>query len=374
MKRLLVIASYPYTVRPFRGDLIESAIARGVNCTVLSADCDQATQESIESLGATFESFPIQRNSLSVRSDLRTLSALKKAIRRIKPDFILAYTIKPVIWGGIASKQVPAAKFVALVTGLGYTFQGTSLKRRLLTTISSRLYRYALRSASAVVFQNRDNLNEFTERGIIRANQGHVVGGSGINIERFPMQPIPNGKPRFLLIARLLGEKGIREYAEAAKSLASKFPDAEFQLLGPPDPSPDGIALAEVRRWHEAGHINYLGETSDVRPFLRDCNIFCLPSYHEGMPRSVLEAMASGRPILTTDTCGCRDTVQPGRNGWLVPPADSGALAERMQWFIQNATAWQEMGRASRSIAEERFDVVRVNRQMLSIMGIAQNV
>ncbi len=189
-------------------------------------------------------------------------------------------------------------------------------------------------------------------------------------MSEYPLTPLPAGPAHFLLIARLLGEKGIREFCEAAKQVKSTYPEAKFSIVRPEDPSPDGIPIEEIESWHKSGTVCYHGATSDVRPFLNDCHIYTLPSYHEGMPRTVLEAMAMGRPILTTDVVGCRETVEQGVNGFLVPNADSDALAERMIWFIENRDQWQAMGDASRKIVEDKFDVHKVNAEMLRIMGI----
>jgi glycosyltransferase involved in cell wall biosynthesis len=189
-----------------------------------------------------------------------------------------------------------------------------------------------------------------------------------VDVNRFASTGFPPGPPTFLLIARLLSEKGLREYAAAARLVKERHPETVCQLVGPLDPSPDGITLEEINQWNESGDIQYLGDTADVRPFIAGCHIYVLPSYHEGMPRTILEAMAMGRPILTTDVPGCRETVQPGINGYLVPRCDANALAERMQWFIEHPDQWERMGHASRRIAEERFDVRRINEEMLQIM------
>ena len=148
------------------------------------------------------------------------------------------------------------------------------------------------------------------------------------------------------------------------------FPDVVFQLVGPEDPSPDGIPLSEIQEWHNKGWIEYCGVIDDVRPFLNDCSVFVLPSYHEGMPRTVLEAMSVGRPILTTDVPGCRETVLPGKNGFLVPKGDVEKLAERMIWFIENRDQWEKMGTKSRKLAEENFDVHQVNKELMNIMKL----
>lgn len=373
-ENVLIAGAYPDSVVAFRGDLIRGLKTAGCEVSVLTAPATTEVQKQIEALGVQYQPYPVRRNSLSVRGDLQTLQALRAIFKRSRPEMILAYTIKPIIWGGIAARVVPNCRFYALVTGLGYAFQGGSLKRRLLNALVVRLYRFALRQAAAVIFQNADNRDLFVANGIVPLSKCHVVNGSGIHLERFPATPLPSGPPTFLLIARLLGEKGIREYAAAAVAVKARFPSARFLLVGPPDPSPDGLALDQVQAWHDAGTLEYLGATDDVRPFLRDCHIYCLPSYHEGMPRTVLEALATGRPILTTNVSGCKETVNPGQNGWLVPHADAEALAERMIWFLEHQDQWAAMGDASRKLAEENFDVVKINQEMLRVLGVSHGI
>jgi glycosyltransferase involved in cell wall biosynthesis len=366
--KVLVVGAYPDSVVAFRGDLIRNLVESGCTVTVMAAPATPNVAAEIESLGVRFQPFPVARNSLNPRKDWQTLRSLKAIFRDLQPDAILAYTIKPIIWGAIAARVVPQARFVALVTGLGYAFQAPSMKRRLLNHMVVRLYWFALRRADAVVFQNSDNRDEFLNRKIVSPDRCHVVNGSGVNLEHFELTPLPPGPPDFLLIARLLGEKGIREYVAAARRVKQTFPEARFSLVGPTDPSPDGIPLNEVQRWVAEGIVEYRGATTDVRPFISDCHVYCLPSYHEGMPRTVLEAMAMGRPILTTDVSGCRQTVEPGVNGWLVPHGNATELAQRMMWFIENRDRWESMGAASRKIVSERFDVRKINAAMLGIL------
>ena len=339
----------------------------------MSAEADTELRSEIESLGVAFRPFRVERNGLDLLSDLATLRDLRRTFLEIQPEIVLAYTIKPVIWGAIAARSWHNSRFFALITGLGYAMQGRGTLRQLLSAMVVRLYRFALRRAEAVIFQNRDNRDFFVANGIVPAEKCRVVNGSGVNVSSFAREPLPAGPPRFLLIARLLGEKGIREYVHAARRVASQYSDAVFELVGPDDPSPDGISLAEVQRWHDEGVIVYSGATKDVRPFLANAHIYVLPSYHEGMPRTVLEAMATGRPILTTDVSGCKVTVDPGKNGWLVPKANAEALAERMVWFIENRNQWQAMADVSRRMAEEVFDTRIINEQMLEILGIPRN-
>lgn len=366
-----VLGSYPDSVVAFRGDLIKGFVDANHEVTVMMATANPSVEKDIENLGCRFRPYSIKRNRIDPKADWQTLKELKTILKEIQPDRILAYTIKPIIWGSIAARRVPGCDVFALVTGLGYTFQGKTIKRRMLNAAVIGLYRFALRRVAAVIFQNSDNRDEFVRLKIAPASKCYVVNGSGINTNRFTKAPLPEGTPRFLLIARLLGEKGIREYCRAAEIVKKRFPDAIFDLVGPEDPSPDGLPIDEVLQWSNDGTVNYLGATQDVRPFIANSHIYVLPSYHEGMPRTVLEAMAMGRPILTTDVTGCRETVVDGRNGWLVPMADFDALAERMIWFIENRIQWQQMAIESRRIAEEKFDVKKVNSDMMQIMGIA---
>jgi glycosyltransferase involved in cell wall biosynthesis len=336
----------------------------------MAAPAAPAVRAQIESLGAVFRSFPVERSGVNPLKDLRTFFSLYTTFRQTKPDIILAYTIKPVIWGGMAAALAGRLRFYGLITGLGFAFEGCGFKRRILRILVSSLYRLALLRARAVIFQNRDNRDTFTGLQIVPAKKCFVVNGSGVNVQHFVPSLFKDGPPTFLLIARLLNEKGIREYVRAAQSVKMRCPDAVFNLLGPEDPSPDGVPLHEVQKWHDQGVIRYLGTSSDVRPYLADCHIYVLPSYHEGMPRTVLEAMATGRPILTTDAPGCRETVIPAENGFMVPVRDADALAERMIWFIENRDQWERMGKRSREMAKERFDVRIINRELMRAFGV----
>ena len=368
--KILVIGAYSRSLINFRGDLLKVLVASGHKVMAMSADAPPDVVEQLAGMGVDFFTFPIQRNAMNPLRDLKTLLALRKAYCELKPDIVLAYTIKPVIWGGLALRRNNCARFYALVTGLGFAFQEDSLFRRLLTALVSRLYKASFVRASRVIFQNPDNRDLFIEKRLVSKERCALVNGSGVDVDRFAVAPLPAEGVVFLTIGRLLGEKGFREYAQAAQSVKAWYPDAIFRLVGPTDPSPDGISLAEVQGWQKANCIEFLGESKDVRPHLAGCHVFVLPSYHEGLPRTVLEAMAMGRPILTTDVPGCRETVTPGENGWLVPKADSQALAERIIWFIENRSQWQPMAERSRQIAEERFDVHKVNAELMRIMGV----
>jgi glycosyltransferase involved in cell wall biosynthesis len=263
-----------------------------------------------------------------------------------------------------------------MITGVGSALGGGSgLKRRSLQWLLRQLYRVALAGVHVVFFQNPDDERLFRSLGLVGRRRGQRivrVAGSGVDLERFSATPLPAGPVTFLMIGRLIRDKGVAEYVEAAKRIRLVRPDARIQLLGPLDPNPSAISQAELDTWIATGAIEYLGSTADVRPFLAAAHVCVLPSYGEGMPRSVLEAMAMARPIVTTDVPGCRETIVAGRNGLLVPVRDPIALANAMLELIDEPMErLSEMGRESRRIAEERFDVRVVNQAILEAMGIA---
>jgi glycosyltransferase involved in cell wall biosynthesis len=371
LSRIVIIGAYAESLILFRGDLIRSFVAQGHDVVAMAAPTSEQTCISIEALGASFRSYPVQRSGMNPASDFKTFLALRSALCELKPDIVLAYTIKPVIWGGLALRSLGmTARFYPLITGLGLAFQPGGLKQQILTGLVTRLYRWALDRADSVIFQNRDNQRVFIDRLIVDEQRTVVVSGSGVNLEHFTVSPLSQGNPVFLVIARLLGDKGLREYFQAARIVTERHPLAIFHLVGPEDPSPDGIPLSEVNSWQESGTLQYLGATGDVRPFIAQSHIYVLPSYHEGMPRTVLEAMAMGRPIITTDAPGCRETVVDGVNGFLVPVKDAAALAHAMERFILNPELIETMGRRSRERVEERFDVHKVNDDILRSMGL----
>lgn len=370
MSKVLIIGALPESLINFRGDLIRLLTNSGHKVIgMASEDIDKISPEFFE-LNAEYRFYPVQRNGLNPLNDLLTFFALRKAFLELKPDIVLAYTIKPIIWSGLSLRGISTPRFFALVTGLGFAFQDGGPSRRFLVRVVSILYRLSLARAIRVIFQNRDNRDKFIERQIVPSEKCSLVNGSGVDLQRFAVAPLTDGHPVFLTIGRLLSEKGFREYVQAARLVKALYPDTVFKLVGPVDPSPDGIPLEEVRSWGANGWVEYLGSTNDVRPFIAAAHIFVLPSYHEGMPRTVLEAMAMGRPILTTDVPGCRETVATGDNGFLVPKASVESLVERMVWFIEHRDRWQQMGQRSRQLAEERFDVHKINRELLLIMGL----
>jgi glycosyltransferase involved in cell wall biosynthesis len=277
-----------------------------------------------------------------------------------------------VIYGVLAARIAGVTNRIALVTGLGYAFTSDSKgMRRIIQFVIRLLYKFALANATRVVFQNPDDRALFVQLGLVDAAKTALVNGSGVHLDRFPQQDITRrDECNFLLIARLLRDKGIYEYVDAARRIKARYPRAAFHLVGWNDSNPSAIREADLKTWVDEGLIHFHGRLDDVRPVLAASHVYVLPSYREGTPRTVLEAMATGRAIITTNAPGCRETVIDGENGFLVPVKDAEALAAAMEKFLENPELVTRMGQRSREIAEQKYDVRKVNEEMLYHMGV----
>jgi glycosyltransferase involved in cell wall biosynthesis len=372
--RVIIVGSFAGSLVNFRGALITRIkdLGHDVHVCAPGLSTDDATRTWLEARGVVCHDIPLSRTGMNPFADLRALVNLALLMVRIKPDFFLGYTIKPVIWGLFAAKLARIPKRAALITGLGYAFTGRAFGRRaVIQRIARLLYARALQSSHVVFFQNPDDLYDFKLLGLLpdKANV-RIINGSGVDIEHFPNAPLPTGPTRFLLIARLLKDKGIFEYAAAAEMIAKRYPNVEFHLAGMFDPSPDGLSQSEVDTLTKSGVVAWQGPLSDVRSAIAGCHVYVLPSYREGTPRTVLEAMSTGRAILTTDAPGCRETVIPGQNGFLVPVQNAHELAESMEKFIVTPGLIIQMGAKSRRIAEEKYDVHKVNAEIIDAIGL----
>lgn len=370
--KFLLVASLPESLMNFRGALIAALQANGLAVHVAAPNLPvgNAVRLELEARGLVVHSIPMLRTGTSLIEDLQTFWALFRLLRQIRPRYVMGYTVKPVIYGSISAWLTGVPGRFALITGLGYAFQGGERRGRLQWLVQ-RLYSLALRRVHKVFFQNPDDEALFQERGILFANTpSRVVNGSGVDVANFAVAPLPRGPLRFLLIARLLGDKGVREYAQAARRIRRCHPEVEFVIVGWIDSNPDAIEEHELATWVTEGTLSYLGRLSDVRSAIASSSVYVLPSYREGTPRTVLEAMAMGRPIITTDAPGCRETVLDGDNGFLVPVKSVDALERAMLKFIEIPELVSRMGLRSRQIAEERYDVHKVNAVMLREMGI----
>lgn len=374
MRRCLIIAGFADSLVLFRGDLLTGMSAHGwrVHAAAPAVGKSNAVRELLERIDGVSHDIPAQRVGTNPFADLWLTWRLFLLMRRIKPEIVLGYTIKPVIYGTIAGWLARVPHRFALVTGLGYAFTGS--RRSWLSILIQHLYRFALRRSKCVFFQNPDDRDLFQELGIVPVHvRTIVVNGSGVDVSQFSPEPVPQGPASFLMICRLLGDKGVREYVAAAERIRVSHPEIRFGLAGWIDENPDAIRQSELDEWIERGVIEYLGRLEDVRPAVGACTVYVLPSYYrEGTPRTILEAMAIGRAIITTDAPGCRETVVDGKNGYLVPPRSVDALVVAMEKFIDDRSLAESMGQVSREIAESKYDVHKVNAVMLREMGMVE--
>ncbi|WP_449243003.1 glycosyltransferase family 4 protein [Desulfovibrio sp.] len=380
--RIAVIAGYSPALTNFHGPLLAAMRARGHEVTALAPDDSPAARDALRRMGVSFVPVSLSRAGLNPLADLAFLRELTGWLRRLAPDASLSLMVKPVIWGSLAASLARVPAIYALIPGLGRAFglegERLPLGRRLLNRLVRGLYRLALPRCRGVLFLNPDDRDLFRNLGLLRPEQASiVVPGAGVDLTRFspaePVLPDPvEGGPVFLTMTRLLLDKGLPEFAEAARTLKARYPAAEFRVLGAPEPGPGGVPAERLRAWAEEGAVRVLEPVADVRPELRRASVCVLASaYREGLPRSLLEAMSMARPIIASDTPGCRETVIPRRNGFLVPPRDPQALARAMERFILDPELIAEMGAESRLLAERRFGSEQVDAQILDFLGLA---
>lgn len=382
---ILVVSGFAPSLNGFRLPLLNALVKAGHAVHATAPETDFAITEQLSKIGVIYHPIAMSRSGLSFFSDWRYQRALAALMRQVKAEGIFAYTHKPVIHALRAAAKVGVRYRVAMITGLGYAFiSGGSLRRKIARLAIIAFYRRSLPLSTRLFFQNPDDIDTFSKHGLLnRAPTPTIVAGSGVPLDKFEFSPVPSGPPVFLMLARLLVDKGVREYAQAAFELRKKQPLVRCLLAGEYDSNPAAITKDEVASWTRSGAIEYLGKLDDVRPALQVCTAYVLPSYREGTPRSTLEALATGRPIITTDAPGCRETIlnpllarpdgiRRGDNGWLVPVADAAALLSAMEEFISPETNRERLGAASRHHAESKYDVRKVNDALLSAFSPLQ--
>lgn len=371
IRSLALISSQAFSIYNFRGGLVREWADLGLKVHALAPDYDEASRAKVRALGAEPVDYPLRRTGMSPLHDLRALWALFRLIKRLDVDAVFSYFVKPVIYGNMAARLAGVQRRFSMIEGGGYVFAETppSMYRRFLRKGVTLLYRNALKGAERVFFLNREDEALFLA-GILVAEQAFLLGPIGVDLAHFSPRPLPLESIVFLLAARLIEEKGVREFVEAARVLRGQ---ARFILLGGPDFNPNSIARGQLEEWARDGCIEWIDHVQDVRPIVERASVFVLPSYYrEGVPRSIQEAMAMGRPVITTDMPGCRDTVVHGDNGFLIKPRSVEALVDAMRLFIKNPPRAASMGSVARSFALENFDAKACNAKIKKEMGLAQ--
>lgn len=373
-KRIALIAPHCNSLLNFRGDLIQHLLENGYEVYTLAPEYPEEFEKRIWERGAKTLTYRVNRKSLNPFGDLITTWDLFSVLKKNKIELIIPYTIKPVIYGSLAANWA-GIPVVSMITGLGLTFSKSSFKAKILEQFSSPLYKFALRKNKTVVFQNQDDRQLFLDKKILKGiDRTLIVNGSGVNLDRYTYRVNKKEKSnvKFVFMARLLREKGIGYFIEAAVQLKEEFPDAEFHVLGSGSTAASKKFIERLSELTSQNIMQYHGFTSNVSEFLGSCDIFVLPTYYrEGIPRSILEALSVGLPIITTKMPGCRETIVDGKNGILIEPKNQDSLTMAMRFFLKNPEKVEGMGIESRILAESKFDVNLINKNLLEAVNAA---
>lgn len=374
-KRIALIGTTGASFYGFRADLIRLLIQQGHTVYALISEYTEECLLRIKALGAIPITYQLSRGGLNPFADIQSFLQLKKILLTIQPNIAFSYFAKPVIYGSMAAKAAKVPLIVGMLEGLGYTFteqpEGQKFKTKLIRNIQVLLYRMAFPCLDKMIFLTVDDQRDLMKVYDLNVPEVHILGGIGLNLNQYPFSEVLINPVKFLFIGRLLKEKGIFELINAMRLVKQKYPHAQFTILGAIDSQNMGaLKQEELDRLIEEQLFEYPGYVTNVQDWITETSVFVLPSYREGVPRSTQEAMAIGRPIITTDVPGCRETVVDGVNGFLVPKWNPEALADKMCYFIENPEQVNKMGLKSYEIAQEKFDAEKVNTKLIEIMGL----
>lgn len=352
-----------------RFELIKTLQSFGYEVCYIGQNSDDELHPDYRKYNVEFLSIPLGRSNTNPLKELKSIRETKKVLKENDIEALIVYGIRTFPTMVIAARLAGVKKILCIVNGSGRLFRLKGFKGFLIKFISYPMLWLAFLMADSILFQNPDDMNMIKRKGMLWKKNYGLINGSGVNLDEYKSNYLED-KPVFTMIGRLTGSKGVNEYIEAANIVKRIFPKAEFYLIGPMDNDDSSLKADKLKKSVDDGIITLIGEVEDVRPYINKSRVFVLPSYHEGTPRTVLEAMAMGRPIITTDAPGCRETVVDGVNGFLIPVRNSEALAEKMVWMIENHSEVEKMGRESRRICEEKFDVNKVNEVILKTMKL----
>lgn len=366
---MAVVSNQAFSIVNFRGNLIRDIVSRGVEVFAFAPDFDEALEDEVRGLGTVPVYMEMDRVGLNPIMALRIVWSLSRALRNLRIDAILSYFVKPVIYGGLAAKISGVRSVYSFIEGAGYVYSNEvpSISRNFLRSLVNLLYRVSLCSSSRVFLFNEDDYRLFVDGRLVDAHKVMRLPGIGLDLERFKQQEPATHSITFTFVGRLLREKGVADFVAAARLMKTKYPQIDFLIVGDTDENPDSIKREEMLRWVDEGIIHWVGKVVDVRAWLGQTSVLVHPSYYrEGVPRSIQEAMATGRPVITTDSVGCRESIEHFVNGFLVPVKSPSCIAEAMERFVIDPQLIVRMGRESRRIAEVKFDVHKINEKVLA--------
>lgn len=367
--KIAVICAHSHTLYWYRMELLQEFIKNGNEVYGFADEPEELWAELFSEKGITYKQIKICRNSVNPLSDVITYRSILRELKNLQPDKVVVFHAKAVVYGSLAANHLKIYDVYPLMTGLGSAFIEGGKKRKAVKDILVSEYRVALKNCPVIFFQNTDDRKVFIDNKIITNQRAVLINGSGVNLDYFQARPLPRDFS-FLCISRLIRDKGVYEYLEACRIVKQNYPQVQCMLVGPMDSNPTAIGMDVLQPYIDQEIVTYYGETDDIREYMEKCSVFVLPSYREGTPKTNLEAMATGRPIITTDAPGCRETVDDGLNGFLVPIRDINALADKMVYLINNPHLLQEMARMGREKAEKVFDSKKVNRKICREMRL----
>lgn len=370
MKKVLLLSCHTPSLFWFRIDLMKAMQKEGYKVFAAGQMPEEDWRERFSAIGVNYKQIKISRNGLNPMRDLAALNDIKRLLKEITPDKVFVFQAKTVAYGCWAAASLGITEVYTLIAGLGSVYLGHGLKNKLVKFVMSALYKQAFKRSRIIFFQNEDDKRTMINDGLLNEDKIVMIHGSGVNVEKFTPTQLP-GIPTFLYIGRLIRDKGVGEYLEACQIIKAEFGDkVRCLLVGPYDSNPSALKPEELQPLIGSGVIEYFGEQGDVRPYISQCSIYVLPSYREGTPKTVLESMAMGRAIITSNAPGCRETVVDGVNGYLTEVKDAKAIAAKMRFLIKHPKTVAEMGEKSREMACDIFDVRKVNDTILRAMGI----
>jgi glycosyltransferase involved in cell wall biosynthesis len=372
LKKIIIVSNSSSNLINFRGQLIKKLIDEKFQVSVIipNKNFTRDFETKILKLGAKTYTIPLDRAGLNPFRDFTTYLALRSIFKKIKPKIVISYTSKPIIYSGLAIGKNKKINFFPNLTGLGYGFtENIGFKRVFVNFILKILYKLSLKFSTSIIFQNPDDELLFRNLNIVKKNKTYIVNGSGVDLDYYTPSALPSA-PIFLMLSRLVADKGVMEYCEAAKIIRTKFPNAIFKLAGSFDPNPSGLKYDQLKEYIDDKDIEYLGHTNDSRSLLNSCRFYVLPSYREGTPRSVLEAMSVGRPIITTNATGCKETVEDGINGLLVQIKNTKSLVAAIEKMLNfDNKKINKMAYESIKLVREKYDVRKVNQHIIQILN-----